>query len=65
MGSRTINGVVSKQDELSNGITQSMQPDITQTKIESKRSDIQSNEKVMMPLIYSASVITCVDRDLA
>ncbi|KAE9460137.1 hypothetical protein C3L33_07916, partial [Rhododendron williamsianum] len=51
VGSRTINGVVSKQDELSNGITQSMQPDITQTKIESKRSDIQGNEKDLADLL--------------
>ncbi|KAF7139616.1 hypothetical protein RHSIM_Rhsim07G0009400 [Rhododendron simsii] len=51
VGSRTINGVVSKQAELSNGITQSMQPDITQTKIESKRSDIQGNEKDLADLL--------------
>ncbi|KAI8545037.1 hypothetical protein RHMOL_Rhmol07G0012100 [Rhododendron molle] len=51
VGSRTINGGVSKQDELSNGITQSTQPDITQTKIESKRSDIQGNEKDLADLL--------------
>lgn len=50
VGNRTNNGFVSKHDELSNGIAQSIQPDSTQTTIESKRSDIQGNEKVMMPL---------------
>ncbi|GFY97384.1 golgin Putative 4 [Actinidia rufa] len=44
VGNRANNGFISKQDGLSNGIAQSVQPDVSQTKME-KRSDIQGNEK--------------------
>ncbi|KAL6982052.1 hypothetical protein U1Q18_023669 [Sarracenia purpurea var. burkii] len=51
VGNRTNNGFVSKQDGLSNGIAQSMQPDATQMKIESNRSGVQGNEKDLADLL--------------
>ena len=58
VGNRTNNGFISKQDGLSNGIAQSVQPDVSQTKME-KRSDIQGNEKVMVPLVLFCSDEYC------
>ncbi|PSS24235.1 Golgin candidate like [Actinidia chinensis var. chinensis] len=40
VGNRTNNGFISKHDGLSNGIAQSVQPDVSQTKME-KRSDMR------------------------
>ncbi|XP_057463638.1 golgin candidate 4 [Actinidia eriantha] len=50
VGNRANNGFISKQDGLSNGIAQSVQPDVSQTKLE-KRSDIQGNEKDLANLL--------------
>ncbi|XP_057499070.1 golgin candidate 4-like [Actinidia eriantha] len=50
VGNRTNNGFISKQDGLSNGIAQSVQPDVSQTTME-KRSDIQGNEKDLADLL--------------
>ena len=58
VGNRANNGFISKQDGLSNGIAQSVQPDVSQTKME-KRSDIQGNEKVMAPFVLFCSDEYC------
>ncbi|GFY92481.1 golgin Putative 4 [Actinidia rufa] len=50
VGNRTNNGFISKHDGLNNGIAQSVQPDVSQTKME-KRSDIQGNEKDLADLL--------------
>uniref|UniRef100_A0A5B7BAA0 Golgin candidate 4 n=1 Tax=Davidia involucrata TaxID=16924 RepID=A0A5B7BAA0_DAVIN len=51
IGNQTHNGVVSKQDGLSNGIAYSMQPDVIQSNMESKRSNYQSTEKELADLL--------------
>lgn len=46
-GKEIHNGVVSKQDGISNGITHAVQHDVIHSKVESKYSNLQGKERVM------------------
>ncbi|KAA8520693.1 hypothetical protein F0562_015035 [Nyssa sinensis] len=51
IGNQTHNGIISKLDGQSNGIAHSMQPDVVQSNMESKRSNIQGTEKELADLL--------------
>lgn len=50
-GNQRHNGVVSKQDAISNGVTHAVQSDVTGSKMEAKDSNLLGKEKVMAPFI--------------
>jgi hypothetical protein len=54
-GNQKHNGVVSKQDAISNGVTHAVQSDVVGSKMEAKHSNLFGKEKVMAPFILKNS----------
>lgn len=52
-GNQIQNGVISKQDRISNGITHAVLSDVTQSKTEAKHSNLCGKEKVMASFILT------------
>jgi sterol desaturase/sphingolipid hydroxylase (fatty acid hydroxylase superfamily) len=56
-GNQKHNGVVSKQDAISNGVTHAVQSDVNGSKMEAKDSNLLGKEKVMAPFILKAHIL--------
>ena len=56
-GNQRHNGVVSKQDAISNGVTHAVQSDVNGSKMEAKDSNLLGKEKVMAPFIRKTHIL--------
>lgn len=56
-GNQKHNGVVSKQDAISNGVTHAVQSDVNGSKMEAKHSNLLGKEKVMAPFILKTHIL--------